>query len=101
MLALLADARRDPPHERVEEQQRLAHNLRGVDEVVLAADVSQLVRDDRLGLVFTQAQQQRERHDHDRPYETVAERRAVAGHDRSFEARGYSPQAPPPVGNHG
>ena len=38
MLALLADTRRDPPHRRVKEQQRLGNGLSDVDRVIPPAD---------------------------------------------------------------
>ena len=38
VLALLADTRRDPPHRRVKEQQRLGNGLSDVDRVIPPAD---------------------------------------------------------------
>ena len=50
MLALDADAVRDPPHCRMVEEQRLDDGLHQVDEEVVAADMRQLVREDHLHL---------------------------------------------------
>ncbi len=46
---------REPPHGRVIEQQRLDQRLQQVDEIVVAADVRELVRENRLELLRRQA----------------------------------------------
>ena len=48
LFALDADPARQPPHDRVVEQQRFDHALQQVDQVVMAADVGQFVRRARL-----------------------------------------------------
>ena len=66
VLALDADPARQPPHRRVIEEQRLDERLQQVDEVVVAADVRQLVREDRLELLRRQSSQRARRKQHDR-----------------------------------
>ena len=55
VLALDADAARQPPHRGVIEEQRLDQRLQQVDEIVVAADVRELVREDRFELLRRQA----------------------------------------------
>ena len=50
VLALLADAPRDPPDGRMEEQQRFGDRLQQVDRVIAAADVRELVSEERFDL---------------------------------------------------
>ena len=66
VFALGADLRRHPPHRRVIEQQRLDHRLQQVDEIVVTADVRELVREDRLQLLGRQARERRRRQQHHR-----------------------------------
>jgi hypothetical protein len=56
-LALLAHPPRHPPHRGMIEEQRLDRALQQVDQVVVAADVRQLVGQDRLDLGRAQAAQ--------------------------------------------
>ena len=81
MLALLADARRDPPHGRVKEQQRLGNGLSDVDRVIPPADMGQLVSDQRLDLMRRQAGQSRDRQEDDRAHR--------ADHARRVDERGF------------
>jgi hypothetical protein len=50
VLALVSNAPRQPPHRRVIKEQRFDEGLQQVHEVVVAADVRELVRDDGFDL---------------------------------------------------
>ena len=65
-LALHADTTRDPPHGRVVEQQNLHEGLHDVHEVVVAGDVRQLVGDESLDLLLTEAREDPSGEEHDR-----------------------------------
>ena len=54
VLALDADAARQPPDRRMIEEQRLDERLQQVHQVVVAADVRELVREDRFELLRRQ-----------------------------------------------
>ena len=49
-LALFPDAAGNPPHGRVIEHERLHQNLEGSDEIIVAENVSQFMRQDRFEL---------------------------------------------------
>ena len=67
VLALGANPPRQPPHRRVVEQQRLDQRLQQVDEIVVAADVRELVGEDRLELLRREPGQRARRQQHHRP----------------------------------
>jgi hypothetical protein len=56
LLAFDADAAREPPHDRVVEQQDLDDALQQIDEVVVTADVGELVCEQRFQQVRRHAQ---------------------------------------------
>ena len=82
VLALHPNPVRHPPHCRMVEQQRLGDRLQHVHRVVVAADVRELVREDRLDL---RRRQRRERGDgqQDRRPQPADNRRHV--HERGFD----------------
>ena len=61
VFAFLANAPGDPPDARVEEQQRFGNRLQQVDRIVAAADVRELVGDERLDLRRAHVRQRGER----------------------------------------
>ncbi len=67
MLALIANARRQPPDRRVIEQQRLSERLHQVDEVVVTSHMGDLMREDRFDLRGIELRHGRNRKHHDRP----------------------------------
>ena len=95
-LALRAQPCRQPPHHRMEEQQRLDPRLQQVDEIVAARDVRELVRQQGFQQRDRHLRQQRRRHEHRRappadrdrrrqPLDALqqdAQRRADAGGER-------------------
>ena len=66
VLALRANASRQPPDGGVIEEQRLDERLQEIDQIVVAPDVRELVRQNRLELLGRQAGQRARRHQHDR-----------------------------------
>lgn len=67
ILPLDADPAGDPPDGRVVEEQGLSRALDQVDEVVVAADVRELVREQRLDLFDGHTGERRNREEHRRP----------------------------------
>ncbi len=61
VLALRANAVREPPHRRMVEEQRLDDRLQHVDGVVVPANVRQLVRENRFDLRRRQRRERRDR----------------------------------------
>ena len=65
VLALGANSLAHPPDRRVVEQQRFCGHLEKIHETIEAANVRQLMRDDRFDLLFGQAGQRPHRQQHD------------------------------------
>ena len=84
VLALGADASRQPPDRGVIEEQRFDERLQEVDQVVVASDVRELVRQERLELPGRQAGERAGRHQHDR-FDPANNGRNIDG--RRFEER--------------
>ena len=87
VLALGADDPRHPPDRRMIEEQRLDGGLHEVHEVVVAADVRELVRDDGLDLLRREAAEHSARHEKRRLQPADDHRHLHAGRDRAA-ARG-------------
>ena len=66
VLALDADPAREPPDRRMIEEHRLDERLQQVHQVVVAADVRELVRENRLELLRRERRERARREQHDR-----------------------------------
>jgi hypothetical protein len=67
VFAFRADLRGDPPDGRVIEEHRLHHALQQVNQIVVAANVRELMRQQRLHVLRRQAAERSHRREDDRP----------------------------------
>ena len=91
LLALVTDALREPPHHWMVEQQRFRGALQEIGQIVVTADMRELVREQRFQHLHGHARQQRCRHQHHRSPEAGGQR--PAGIVEHCEA--YTRQAEP------